>query len=193
MMPQVRAAYVLNINQSAGNVVASGTGSLNLAALTLQFSSAVQPGVQIANPGINIVTIGSAGNANFFGLVTGPSSFASGAPGTTLASSASGSVASVFAQAGNSSVGVPSGYVSGTTITGTATWNATTLAALGLTPGTYVYTWGSGGTADSLTLNISTNPPPVPIPSTVLLAAIGLAALLTWQFFAARRRQTAQV
>jgi hypothetical protein len=54
---------------------------------------------------------------------------------------------------------LPQGYVSGTALSGTATWANQTLASLGLTPGQYVYTWGANATADSLTINLLTTSP----------------------------------
>jgi hypothetical protein len=44
---------------------------------------------------------------------------------------------------------------------------------MGLTPGTYVYTWGSGANADSVTINISA----VPEASTWAMMLAGLAGL----------------
>ena len=35
------------------------------------------------------------------------------------------------------------------------TFNNATFASLGFTPGTYIYTWGKGGTADSLTITVN--------------------------------------
>jgi hypothetical protein len=49
-------------------------------------------------------------------------------------------------------IAVPGDYVSGMFLSGTATWNDTTLAALGVTPGIYTLTWGSGTHEDSLKL-----------------------------------------
>ena len=60
---------------------------------------------------------------------------------------------------------------SGDSLSGSATYAFETFASIGLTPGTYVWSWGSGGSADSLTLNI------VPEPTAVFLLATGLAAL----------------
>jgi hypothetical protein len=57
-----------------------------------------------------------------------------------------------------------------------ATWANTTIAGLGLTPGTYTYSWGSGVTADSLVVEINgTSPAPDP-------ASLGLffTGVLLW-------------
>jgi hypothetical protein len=48
-----------------------------------------------------------------------------------------------------------------------------------VTPGTYVWTWGSGANADSFTLDIEATA--VPEPSGLLLFGGGLAALLLWR------------
>ena len=47
---------------------------------------------------------------------------------------------------------VPQGYVSGNPLSGTATYDNATFASLGITPGTYTWTWGTG--VDSFTLQI---------------------------------------
>jgi hypothetical protein len=65
---------------------------------------------------------------------------------------------------------VPAGYTSGSALSGSSTYAGESFASIGLTPGTYVWSWGSGGSADSLTLI-------VPEPSAVLLLATGFAAL----------------
>ena len=64
---------------------------------------------------------------------------------------------------------VPFGYVSGSALSDTDTYFGYTFAEAGLTPGTYNYTWGSGPTADSLTINIGT---PVPEPAAAATLAV---------------------
>jgi hypothetical protein len=39
---------------------------------------------------------------------------------------------------------VPLGYVSGTALFDTSTYNSATFSTLGVTPGTYEWTWGTG-------------------------------------------------
>jgi hypothetical protein len=76
---------------------------------------------------------------------------------------------------------VPHGYVSGTELSGTATWDNTTLGVLGVTPGVSTWTWGSGANADSLKLLAGV---PVPEPAPALLLSLGAAglALLKWRW-----------
>jgi hypothetical protein len=67
---------------------------------------------------------------------------------------------------------VPDGYVSGSALSGTAIWDAFTIASLGLTPGTYTYTWGTGAHTDNFTINIGA----VPEPSSLVMAGAAMLA-----------------
>jgi len=59
-----------------------------------------------------------------------------------------------------------------------AAWTGETLAGLGVTPGTYTWTWGNGADADSFTLNAGEAPPSgVPEPASLGLLATGLIGL----------------
>jgi hypothetical protein len=75
---------------------------------------------------------------------------------------------------------VPMGYVSGAALSDSMTFNNATFASLGLTLGTYEWTWGTGMNADSYTLQIG---PAGAVPdagSTLSLlgfASLGLVAL----------------
>lgn len=190
----LQAAYVINVTQSGSDVVASGSGSLNLTALMLTGVGPFQGEVVVTNAVVveQLLGVGVFNPATtFFGLLTGPTSFATTTPESFFPSSSSGTLVVLDAQSsGQVAVGVIAGYVSGTAMSGTSTWNNTTIAGLGLTPGTYIYTWGTGGTADSLTLQIGPPPPPpTPIPSSIYLLTIGMAGILGWQMLLARRRQ----
>jgi hypothetical protein len=74
---------------------------------------------------------------------------------------------------------LPEAYVSGSPLSDTATYTGETISELGLTPGDYTWTWGSGPASDSFNLDIGT----VPEPTSVALFGVGGLALLA-------RRQT---
>src|SRR5436189_1661674 len=79
---------------------------------------------------------------------SGPTSFGSG--GGADASSGSGDTVGTAADCSKDGSDcdrfliVPRGYVSGTFLSDSATYSGKTFATLGVTPGTYVWTWGTG-------------------------------------------------
>lgn len=79
---------------------------------------------------------------------------------------------------------VPAGYTGGA-LSGTSTFANVSFASIGLTPGTYTYSWGSGRTADSITVNIG-NVAAVPEPGTMWPVALSGFGLWAW---AARKRR----
>ena len=79
---------------------------------------------------------------------------------------------------------LPSLYVSDTPLSDTATYDTATFASLGVTPGTYVWTWGSGAD-QSFTLEIGTTPLPAALP--LFATGLGALGLLGW-----RRKRKAQ-
>lgn len=174
LRPSAQAAYVATLDEIGPNVFATGSGSFNLTALTL-FGSGTAPSSFIGPSPASLVL--SSGNTTTYRNISGPTSFGSGAS-FSQANSATGNVVG-FQITSVGSLFVPAGYVSGTALgTSTATWNNATFASLGVTPGTYVWTWGSGANADSFTLQI------VPEPATWLLLGIGATV-----FAASQRRR----
>jgi hypothetical protein len=78
------------------------------------------------------------------------------------------------------------GYVSGASLgTSTATWTGATITSLGLAPGAYMWSWGSGATADTFTLDIAAGRIAVPELATWAMMLLGFAGL---GFMQARRR-----
>ncbi len=73
---------------------------------------------------------------------------------------------------------VPVGYVSGAALSDSMTFNNATFASLGVTPGTYVWTWGTGAN-QNFTLQIGGAAVPDGGSTVSLLgcALLGLAAL----------------
>jgi hypothetical protein len=180
MVAPANAAYVITVTQSGGNVVVSGSGTLNLTALTVATTGSCGGGHM--GPSTGQLEVGQFMNTPCTEYnISGPASFGGG--GYSVPNSGTGLMVGVF----ESELVTDSSYVSGTQTSGTATWNSATFASLGLTPGTYVYTWGSGVNADSLTVQIGTGPAPTPAPGSLTLIGIGVAALLVWCWFARNR------
>ena len=177
---RTHAAFLLTLSQSGANVVMNGSGSLNTTALTLQGSGAffndnLGPSAAFAVAG---TTLGTGGASGYTGLTVVPTSFGPGGP--ALASSTTGSIAGVAGF--NKTLFAPTNYVSGTVFTDSATFNNTTLAGLGFTPGTYTFSWGTGANADSLTVVGG-----VPEPSTWTLLAAGVTVFAAWTMAAPSR------
>jgi len=159
-----KGSVILTLNQVGPDVVLNGSGTANLAALAISQSGGCQSLLNSV-----WIQVGALGGCVLYGNMFGPMSLP--VTGGIGASSSGGDIIGVQDYFGSFLPSVPGGYVSGSALAGTATFSGTTLSAVGATPGTYVWTWGSGATADSLTLQIG-----VPEPSTILTLG---GALLT--------------
>jgi len=147
--PSAQAAYIVTLEQVGSNVVASGSGTLDLAGLSLiAAGDTSQAGM---NPAFALINTGptSATTVDLYTGITGPTNFGSGF--FTPASSGSGDPVDI--QGFDDILVVPGGYVSGS-LSDTATYDGQTFSSLGVTPGTYEWTWGSGADADSFTLDV---------------------------------------
>lgn len=121
------------------------------------------------------VLIFGAGSIEGFGPTSGPGTIPFGAS-LIFATSSTGDIFGLSTTA-NTGVGVPVGYVSGSALSGSATY-AGSFTSLGMTPGTYTWTWGSGANADSAVLTIGSAPSPAAAPGPLPL--FGAAAAYTW-------------
>jgi hypothetical protein len=176
--------FVVDFEQSGSNVVATGGGTINLTALPRIGDGGAWPGVGGAE---GDVTLGAdSGVVNIYSGLNGPQAFGTLAGGV-YSSAASGDTVALFANMGSygQCVGLSFGYISGAWLSNTTTWDDTTVSGLGLTPGTYTWTWGSGATADSFVMNISQ----VPEPTTLTL--LGSALLGLGVVYLRRRRAKA--
>src|SRR5205823_11000741 len=136
---QLAQAYSVTLEQVGSDVVATGSGPLDLTGLTLVVTYASLP-AQIF-PVLGQIVTGSGGATDGYqGSISGPTSF--GGVFFTFASSGSGDSVGIFRD--TSTLLVPSGYVSGTALSDSATYSNATFASLGVTPGTYEWTWGAG-------------------------------------------------
>jgi PEP-CTERM motif len=167
------AAVTIDIRQSGANVVVAGSGAIELAGLTF-FSSGTGVGPGAVEGSSGVAWVGMAGaSVDLYRGATGPASFGTG--GTISGSSGAGDAFGLLGTAITTFplLLVPPGYVSGSALSGSSIFDSATIASLGLTVGTYVYTWGSGASADRLTVDIGA----VPEPSTWAMMFLGFASL----------------
>jgi len=177
--PPAQANYIMTLTEQNGNVVASGSGALDLTGLTGPVPGSTSSGA-FMDPQAGIIVTGPAiglADSRYTGF-TGPTSFGSGGP-LFDANSGTGVRVGIDNAVGVDALILPAGYVSGSPLSATATWNTATFASLGVTPGTYVWTWGSAGD-DSFTLQIGPSAVPGPVAGAglpgVILAGGGLFA-----------------
>lgn len=159
------AAMTINVSEVGGDVVASANGTVNTAGLTPFGGGTINGGFTYGS-GYNAfydgVLMVSTQVANIDGyILNSPVAFSTGTSifhATTNSGSTIGITLS--STSGQDRLHVPPNYVSNAAISATSTWAGTTITSLGLIPGTYVITWGSGENADSLTLTIDESAPP---------------------------------
>jgi hypothetical protein len=176
---RAEASVVIDIAQDGSDVVATGAGALNLTGLASSGSAIFFAQIDSA-AGVAMV-----GPAEFFSPtptidaytgISGPLSF--GTSGTFFPSSGSGDFFGPWMQPfGIPLLFVPAGYASESPLSGYSTYDGETLASMGLTPGQYVYTWGNGVSADSLTINIGGTVPEAPTWA-MMIASVGLLGAL---------------
>jgi hypothetical protein len=169
---QAQAAYTVTLLQQGTDVIATGSGSLDLTDLTSLGPDLDNP--RVFGPKATII-VGPAGPTilSAYSGLSGPGSFG---PGFNHdADSGTGNVVGLLGLGGI--LGVPTTYTSSTPLgTSTATWSSATFASLQVTPGTYEWTWGTGADADTFTLQIGPAAA-VPEPASLALFGIGLAGL----------------
>ena len=185
-----KADLTITFTQSGSDVVEMGTGTLNLSALSEINGTFSVSGSVEGHGSFEQAIVGPSSAITLDGydavFLSRPNGFGSGFQ-THTASSGSGQAFGVQDGGGDLAILVPTGYTSNTSLSGSSTFTGQTLASLGLTAGTYTYTWGTGANADSLTVQIGPAAA-VPEPSTFLIA--GLSGAI-WLAYAWRRQRCA--
>jgi hypothetical protein len=108
------------------------------------------------------------------GTISGPPNFGSGL--TTFADSGVGQLAGVATSPSLDIIFVPFGYGNDTLLSDSATYDGATFSSLGVTPGTYEWTWGTGAD-QSFTLEIGSVPDSGTTVSLLGFALLGLVGL----------------
>ena len=170
------ASAVITIEQQGADVVATGSGTLDLADLFASFGgfdgfTAVsgQHAYVVTGPVLPVTD-----SVTFYTGATGPANFGSGS--YTVASSGGGDRFGVDVAGGTARIWASPLYKSGSALSSTDTWANTTLSGLGLTPGVYTYSWGTGADADTLQVRIGATISGVPEASTwaMMLGGFGV-------------------
>ena len=154
--PQVQANFIATIQDSGTNLVVTGSGSIDLTGLSVASSGGARP---VIEPSTGRLGIGSLNldPVFFYAGFIGPASFGSG--GLRFpADSGSGDKVGIDNEIGF--LFVPFGYTSGAFLSSTSTFNNTSLSSLGIIPGIYTWTWGTGTNADSFNIYAG-----VPVPN----------------------------
>ena len=132
----VQAGYTVTLRQVGPDVVATGSGAIDLHGLTFSGGSGIA--------------------AYYIGHTIGPTSFGGFPLSSSVITVSSGNFARIATRSIYEFVlRVPQGYVSGIALSGRATYSDASLVTLGVTPGTYKWTWGTGAN-QNFTLQIKT-------------------------------------
>lgn len=178
------AAVVIDIDEVGADVVATASGTVNTAGFDSLDSAS--PGPFVAGTGFDPdwtcgvgIGTGSTVDAYLEADLGNTSVCSTGARFPAFGGSTGNYVGVIAVADGPGVIYVQPGYVSGSPINAQSTWTNSSLASLGLVPGVYVFTWGSGDDEDTLTVRIGQSSEPVPqqprpIPT---MHAIGLGLL----------------
>jgi hypothetical protein len=139
-----QARYIVNLKQGGSNVVANGSGAIDLTGLFFFGSGSFF--ITTLVPSLGRISTGpppsGLGSVDVYRVFSGPANFGSGGQHNATESLSSGNFVGI--QASVDELFVPHGYISNSALSSSATWTGATFASLGVTPGTFVWTWGTG-------------------------------------------------
>jgi hypothetical protein len=169
------ALVVLTVQQQGEDVVITGSGSANTAALSASSTSSDWTNYLADTHLLAGPSVFGDGSVSLWTGLSGPALLSSNSLLYELpdATAYSGQLFGIQAADDNgfSRLILPLAYSSGASLSGVSTFRNVTLTDLGLTPGTLRWTWGSGASQDSLEVRIANSqeiPAPLPVAATVL-------------------------
>lgn len=170
------AGVIINVEQSLGDVLFSGTGTIDLTGISPTTTggggSLIDPSGSQFGTGIGLYqNVTGDANSIVFPYLTNPGAFGPGGWSGGLPVSSVGDIFGVLSTFTNR-VRLDDDYVSGAALSFQTTFIGQTFATLGLTPGTYQWTTLN----DTITLNIP-GQVQVPAPATLGLLSIGLVGV----------------
>ena len=183
-----QAGYTVTLQEVGPDVIATGSGALDLTGLTpnhLGFFVPTTLGSGIISHVIPISVVTGPTSSPVDVYLNPVSQVVLGGGGVrTFANSGSGDLVGAFVvtddvgQFHRRALAVPRGYVSGVFLSDSATYRGKTLATLGVTPGTRVWTWGTGAN-QNFTLQIVPQPPVTGPPDAITNPATLIASFST--------------
>ncbi len=173
------AAILLQVEQLGNDVVITGSGSANTTALTNEGIDNTWTNVLTDNQIAAGADAFSNGQVTLWSGIMGPASFGSDPTFSQNPDNGSSSLFGIVASnlTPSPQIFLPQDYISGASLTGTSTFLSSSLSSLGFAPGsTFTWSWGSGGSADSLVLKVlSASPAQVPAPLPIAGASLAFA------------------
>ena len=173
------ASAILTMTESNGDIVAAVSGTINTSGLSSQGTGSFGNGLVSGQAYLNFTT----NTCDRYTGISGPATF--GGP-NSFQQTSSPTGDQFFVDGSSQFLCLPLGY-NGGALAGTATISGVTFSGLGMIPGTYTYTWGSGPNADSLIVYIGVSPTPTPsaVPTLSEWAQLMLALMvigIAWHF-----------
>jgi hypothetical protein len=171
-----QAAYVVTFKQIGANVVELGSGALDTTNLIKGMK--VFDSTAFMAPFVRGFESGAENQpVVIYGFLNGPSSF--GPNGYSTPSLSDGDAIGIRGDRSVSALVLSPRYVSGRQLTEFSVYDDASFASLGMIPGLYVWSWGSGAHADTFSIDIiaGSGPQTVPELSTWAMMLLGFAGL----------------
>jgi len=172
--------YVVMVEQSGLNVVSTGSGVIDTTGLSEGGTSDILAELS-GTPAVVVIGPACGSSLTAWSGIVGPGNIGTG--GGNEESSGTGVLIGLDASA--LGILLPVGYA-GTNLSDSGTFDGTTLAGLGLTPGNYTWSWGALADQSFTVEIVGTTTTPVPAALPLFAGGIGMIGLL------ARKRHKAQ-